>query len=459
MGSESSIEMGSESSIDLLIFGYIHIMEHILTMHHDVKLLMPRDITKLCKMYYTTIPCELFMLTNVIDPDCKKTKISNGFKCIDFHGRKIIRLSVYDINNKKKLTTTNNIWECAKGGLTIAKNINLPSFIATKYRKILSTSLKNNTFISKKQRKSLKRYSTSRKLLLSNKNQKKSTINVNILFKTGGQFPNYRNEEYTNICLGILFDSSQLDWIRIPTNGFSNIDTLQLQLPCLPFKSTATTIYSHKYNKLICFMDGYGYGANIYQLSFENENIQNMKDWQWNIMTCMKDNYSFNQPSIYFINERELLMCGGIVNNYQLVQLYDMENNKWNRLKDMTYTRCGCGIYYNNKLNENIFIGGGLFSNDNGTKIVEKYDLVKDMWYCLPETYFEHNYYPAIWMDANIGKDILFIAGFKPTDLGIIEWIDLRDCNQQWMMANKYLQHNITNAIPKNAVVERLFAS
>lgn len=139
-----------------------------------------------------------------------------------------------------------------------------------------------------------------------------------------------------------------------------------------------------------------------------------------------------------------------------------METEKWTQLKSLNYNRCGSGIFYDKKFSGSVFVGGGLFSNKGqngkikGTRVVEQYDFNKNEWYSLPQTNNEHNYFPPIWIDENVGKDLIFIAGFRPTDIGVIEVYDLRSGDKNWNIANKYLQHNIRNAIPKNAVVERI---
>ena len=154
------------------------------------------------------------------------------------------------------------------------------------------------------------------------------------------------------------------------------------------------------------------------------------------------------------------MVCGGIEDKYQMTNIYNMDTEKWRQLKSTNYNRCGSGIFYDKKFSGNVFVGGGLFSNENGkirgTRVVEKYDFNKNQWYCLPQTNNEHNYFPPIWIDENVGRDLIFIAGFRPTDIGVIEFYDLRSGHKEWSIANKYVHHNIKNAIPKNAVVERI---
>ena len=137
MGTATSIDLAADecTTAQLLVSGYFK----LISVHYGARLVVPLDITLLCVKFYEMEPLTLCMLTNMIDRDYKKTKISNGIKCIDFNGRKIIRFAVYDINNTKRLCTTQEIWECMKGGICCAKNINLPSFITNKYKKVLKS--------------------------------------------------------------------------------------------------------------------------------------------------------------------------------------------------------------------------------------------------------------------------------------------------------------------------------
>lgn len=458
MGTNTSVDTADDqcSTAQLLVSGYFK----LISVHYGAGLVVPLDITLLCVKFYETIPLELCMLTNMIDRDYKKTKISNGIKCIDFNGRKIIRFSVYDINNTKRLCTTQEIWECMKGGICCAKNINLPSFITDKYKKLLKSFFDNDS--KSKKSKSKKRKSRKKRQTIQKPVQIK---NWSLFMKIGGNYPNYSlsGYEYTDQCLAVLYDSKQMDWLRLPTNGFQNIDTLQFQLPSLPHNCTANSLYNNRYKQLITIMDNYD--ASIYSLSFkQDEYIEDMtKDWKWKQMTTLRknDNLSFHHPAMIFINdEQELMVCGGIEDNYQMTNIYNIETEKWIQLKSLNYNRCGSGIFYDKKFSGSVFVGGGLFSNENGkikgTRIVEQYDFNKNEWYSLPQTNNEHNYFPPIWIDENLGKDLIFIAGFRPTDIGVIEFYDLRQGKKKWDIANKNVQHNIRNAIPKNAVIERI---
>ena len=122
------------------------------------------------------------------------------------------------------------------------------------------------------------------------------------------------------------------------------------------------------------------------------------------------------------------------------VELLSFEDGvKTMNLASMKYGRSECGICTTNDTRKRIIVGGGdKYKRDAGsseftTKSVEMYDINKDKWMMINNfTRYTHRYRPTIWVLPN-DPDIVYIAGdFRGSDMGVIEYCDLRDNQCTW---------------------------
>lgn len=82
-----------------------------------------------------------------------------------------------------------------------------------------------------------------------------------------------------------------------------------------------------------------------------------------------------------------------VVANTNVVEIYDMDTNKWNRAKDILSERAAIGVIpydRNAKRRKNeepnlLLVGGQHFLGNSGSaqRIIEEYDIINDLYYCL----------------------------------------------------------------------------
>ena len=180
-------------------------------------------------------------------------------------------------------------------------------------------------------------------------------------------------------------------------------------------KFTATNlIYSAKYG--IIRIGGYHQSA-ISHLQFNNDDIK----WK----EIMKMGRSRGLSSAVMINENKIFCCGGYVGAYKnFTEIFDLENKKEIKLKQMTHKRCRVGIYKDEHEENKIYIGGGKIAYSKGSNKFEYYDLNKNNWFNLGDTNGTHGCNPIIWKDD---PNIINIASvwskqFEKMDLRENKW-------------------------------------
>ena len=107
--------------------------------------------------------------------------------------------------------------------------------------------------------------------------------------------------------------------------------------------------------------------------------------------------------------------------------MYDFERKRWTILKEMNHSHQSGGICEWKDRGNKIIVAAGYDTN----KVVEEYDLQKNVWIDLPELNNKHPTYPALMTSDNI----LFCIGggsYFVDDLGCIELYDARDSANKW---------------------------
>ncbi|ETO32897.1 hypothetical protein RFI_04220 [Reticulomyxa filosa] len=143
--------------------------------------------------------------------------------------------------------------------------------------------------------------------------------------------------------------------------------------------------------------------------------------------------------SITMIDENTLFIVGGSDSKVsRKCELYNIAKSE----SVSASTQCkegreNSGICHNSR-DENVYVCGGWMSGLS----CEYFNLHKQQWYCdIPAMNDEHMHFPHVWMQppcVHSTNGVLFVAGNVEDiqnldDLGIIEYIDLRDSNQKWI--------------------------
>ena len=153
-------------------------------------------------------------------------------------------------------------------------------------------------------------------------------------------------------------------------------------------------------------------------------------------------------------NKRLVIVSGKIKN----VDIFNIDNNEWNKCKEKVYGADVSGIYYDD-MNDNIYVGGGYdVGRHTALKIMEYYNLEKNIWTALPDTNKMHDMYPLIWLEDY--NNLLHIMSISSN---CIEFIDLRGGeNKKWMIKNdnvsKLFNTTFRGSIAK-ATVSRLIGN
>merc|ERR1711933_105251 len=154
----------------------------------------------------------------------------------------------------------------------------------------------------------------------------------------------------------------------------------------------------------------------------------------WNKL-CALRNALLYPPSLCLFGDgsaEQLLICA-----QKEVKSYCFAQNEWISLPSMHRFHCQGGIAYD-AMNERVYVGGGL-----DTKHTFSYlDLSQQVWLNIADTKYEHTQYPAIWCNEFASNNIVYIAGNSRTDLGVVEFIDLRAGNVGWQVAPNEMQLN-----------------
>ena len=132
-------------------------------------------------------------------------------------------------------------------------------------------------------------------------------------------------------------------------------------------------------------------------------------------------------------NKKKLFICGGVrfEKKYNAsAEIFDFKGKQWISVQSNCQT-VDAGICYN-KYKQKIYVGGGSeVCNDGNNRKVQIYDLMKDKWYNLPETWMRYQYKPIMWNDFNL----LFIGSCYDDSL---EYIDLREQKWKVVRCGKY---------------------
>ena len=122
-------------------------------------------------------------------------------------------------------------------------------------------------------------------------------------------------------------------------------------------------------------------------------------------------------------NKKQLFVCHGSA--IATGHIYDFDKNEWVPIT-IGSKKVYSGICYNN-MKQMIYTGGGMgYWSDSYNCVVESYDLMKDKWSDLPNTWLKYDRNPVMW---NHNNNLLFIGSIDDDSL---EYIDLRDRDRKW---------------------------
>ena len=130
-------------------------------------------------------------------------------------------------------------------------------------------------------------------------------------------------------------------------------------------------------------------------------------------------------------NNKKLFVCGGET-KIENSELFDFVENKWSSMKGNCNTYHS-GICYD-RMSQMVYVGGGRkWKYDyRHTRAsyggIYSYDLTKNKWCELPNTWMDYEYRPNIWVNER-NPNLLFIASAKDDSL---EYIDLRQHERYW---------------------------
>ena len=95
----------------------------------------------------------------------------------------------------------------------------------------------------------------------------------------------------------------------------------------------------------------------------------------------------------------------------------------------LDYERSDAGICYD-EIQQTVYVGGGTKGDwiSDDYRGVKAYDIMKEEWLDLPETWMKHKYKPIMWNDRH-NHNLLFIGSVYQNSL---EFMDLRENRKSW---------------------------
>ena len=217
----------------------------------------------------------------------------------------------------------------------------------------------------------------------------------------------------------------------------------QLSLPLLKRQSKGDSPQSFVYDDdygLITFSFSKKLSCNkLWSLSFKSKEYQQQKEWKWQQFNQRPGSQLEGSSGVIIRTDddkKKLFVCGGDSlhhnNNHNYspkVMIFDFENKSWSTIKNKAQHRAkGAALCYDN-MKQRIFIGGGI--NKWERESVRIYDLNKNVWDKLPNTWMCHGRHPIMWIDR-YNHNLLFMAS---TNNDSLEYIDLRESNRKWNIA------------------------
>lgn len=182
-------------------------------------------------------------------------------------------------------------------------------------------------------------------------------------------------------------------------------------------------------------------------LNVVNNRWRHLKSVAWNL------SYStvgiIKEPG-YYGCEKLVSFGGGQWNDFSSVFMVDLETEVQLQLPDMIHKK-KCGGFYFSELEQRIYILGG---NTPCQFKGEYFDIHKQLWFPLPDMHQEHKYYPYIFM--NQGENLLHIVGNRSFNMGVAEFLDLRDSQQRWMLDTEHVLTLKIAATEDNLKLRRL---
>lgn len=226
-----------------------------------------------------------------------------------------------------------------------------------------------------------------------------------------------------------------------------NIDYNTVSLPDM--------MMDHQSVSAICETNGMLYAFDAKYMS-ELNYFANDEEIAWNIFNISDQTSSINSnlvgTSMCAINDEQLIIVGGyfdlIFHNVNPVysikcRLYDCRTHNIIHQSFMNCERYQPGIYYD-RIYGKCYVGGGYNPKYSSFRSVEYFDCQKLEWFDIkPRTLTDHRFNPLLFTDM-CNPNILFIAGDAikvrfdgRRKTGFIEYLDLRENNNQWRLISK----------------------
>ena len=226
-----------------------------------------------------------------------------------------------------------------------------------------------------------------------------------------------------NKCTMYLIQKYQIDKLD------KNAVVFRWNLPIFDtFMKENVCVYENEYG-LISF-----YGGKIRSLSFKSDEYLQQNDWKW-YGYQQSATYRYFEASCIMIttddHKKKLFVCGGS-GSLNTSDLYDFVDKKLSSNKGDSGS-CNSGICYD-RMGQMVFVGGGQkkwwdHKYPRGRYGgMRSYDLMKNEWCTLPNTWNDYEYRPTMWLNES-NPNILFIASTKEDSM---EYIDLRQNERHW---------------------------
>ena len=388
----------------LLVHGYVREIESAL----DNERIIPLDIYHICFDFYFTTKI-IFYLSALRDIESAASSEIDLLCAADFDNKQKWKISIQELNKEKSLITLKDAekgdkWALDGAGISFTRNINLPTVIENQ---ISNSHIKFN----------------------------------NVVFRCGGA-SNDNITGRTAYCAALIFNSHEF---HKSNNG--PITAHNWKLPELPYTTNGNFVLYSDIRKELWSIGGWNgpdpYTDSICTLSFDDKAYfeQDLLNWKWNKLNIKLPTARSSVCATMIDKARKLIVVGGETAaehadmGGDVVNIFDIDEEKC--IPDIKNRKCDAidsGIYYDD-INELIYVGGGFQSIlGNVSKMVECYDIEKNVWNELVKTNKGHDMNPLIWIEDN---NLLFIASISAN---YVESIDLRE-NKKWIVQQNDLSN------------------
>eukprot|EP01083_Nonionella_stella_P027183 74813_1 len=341
----------------------------------------------------------------------------NTIECINLNHKLAYNMTIYNVNAHTKdddaslsLSTMDRTWDTEENGVCLLSSVNVNKLVSKAVIDQINTMYEYMDCVERD----------------GPYFDVNSTYNA--IIKCAGMKALGSNLSVNNKASMTIFKQDPHDYLMDDHEmiGF------EICLPPLPRSQTycAQTVYSSRYGLITNCRDN----AFLFDI---NKYVCDMKE-EWKRLSPMNHRRNWASSLCVIDDDRKLFICSGDGAMTKSVEIYDIARDEWRSMADMNDSfLMQSGIYYD-YLQERVIVGGGYKTE----QMITSYDIGKDVWIDLPNTRFPHSEYPSIWCNKFVMNNVLYIAGNSRNDLGVLEFVDLRDANKKWNLAPNEMQLN-----------------